>query len=485
MTRLVAGVDSSTQSTKVLVVDADSGDVVATGQALHRVTGSEGARTSDPEEWIDALALALSETGFASQIEALAIAGQQHGAVVLDAEGRPLCRAPLWNDTTNADVLAELTAAAGDGSYWAEVSGSVPTTSFTIAHWAGLRRRDPDLADGAVTVCLPHDYLTYRLSGRLVTDRGDASGTGWWSPAQGEYVQEVLDLPQVELDVATLPEVLLASQCAGEVGARIASRLGLRAGIPVAVGTGDNMAGALGLGLRSGEAAISLGTSGTVFAVTERPVEDPSGVVAGFADAGERFLPLACTLNATLAVDRVAALLGLERDEVAPAGELVALPYFDGERTPAYPYAAATFTGLRHDTEPGQLLQATYEGVVESLLWALDRLASIAGEPTDGAPLMLIGGGARGAAWQRTVRSLSGRPVVVPEECEVVAIGAAALACAAFDGTDAYSRALEWSSRRRAERLGPVPRDDARLERIAMVREATVALNERGGRRTP
>ncbi|MGV1047249.1 MAG: xylulokinase [Solirubrobacterales bacterium] len=481
MGQVVCGVDSSTRSTKVLAVDVDEGEVVGRGQAPHLVSGEGGARVSDPEAWTEALAAALAQTGWAGQMAAIAVAGQQHGLVVLDAGGRALRPAPLWNDTTNAEDLAVLIEQVGSGQRWTELAGSVPTTSFTVAHWAKLRRADPAVLDDVARVCLPHDFLTLQLCGRLVSDRGDASGTGWWSPARDGYADEVLELPQVGLDVEMLPEILIGSAPAGELDAAIASRLGLRAGIPVAAGSGDNMAAALGLGLGVGEVAISLGTSGTVFAVAEDPVEDPSGVIAGFADAGRRFLPLACALNATMAVDRVATMLGIDRENVAPAGEVVVLPYFDGERTPAYPHAAASFTGLRHTTEPGQILQATYDGVVESLLWALDRLSSRSGGLGEGAPLLLVGGGARGLAWRRTVQALSGRPVVVPEECEAVALGAAALAAAAINGDEAELRARQWASRRPAQSLEPVPRDEERLARIAAVRGATGALNDGAG----
>jgi xylulokinase len=246
----------------------------------------------------------------------------------------------------------------------------------------------------------------------------------------------------------------------------------------VAAGTGDNMGAAVGLGLEPGIPVLSLGTSGTAFTVAERPAADPGGVVAGFADAGARYLPLACTLNATLAVDRVAGWLGLGREDVAPAGEVVVLPYLDGERTPDLPHAAASITGLRHGTTPGQILQATYEGALEALLSALDAIEAQTGPLVAGAPLVLVGGGARGAVWQATAARLAGRTVEVPEETDAVALGAAALAGQALGLGEAAELARGGGTRRGPAVAAPAHApDEERLERIRRVREQLGALN--------
>jgi xylulokinase len=493
MGTLVAGVDCSTQATKVLVVDAEDGRVVARGQVAHEVHGKHGVRESDPEGWWDALRAALAQTGRAGELEAIAVAGQQHGLVALDAAGRPLRAAPLWNDVTSAPEAAALLADLGGPEAWARRVGSVPTASFTVTKWARLRRLEPRAAEAVAGVRLPHDFLTERLSGRAVTDRGDASGSGWWSPADGAYADDVLALDRVALDRRLLPEVLTGGAPAGTVHAAAAEALGLRTATVVAAGTGDNMAAAVGLGLAAGTPVLSLGTSGTAFAVTERAAADPSGVIAGFADAGERFLPLACTLNATLAVDRIASWFGLDREAVAPAGEVVVLPYLDGERTPAYPAAAGTITGLRHTTEPGQILQAAYDGALESLLAGLDVLDASTGGLHPDAPLLLVGGGARGAAWRETAARLSGRRVLVPAESELVALGAAALAAAALAGggaaaggaaagatRDATAIARGWSATREAVELEVRPRDEPRLARMRQVRARLDELNAEG-----
>ena len=451
----------------MVVVDVDDGTVVATARASHEVVTAGTASESDPATWRDALATALDATARASDIDAISVAGQQHGLVVTDAGGVPLRPAVLWNDTRSAAESDALIADFGS-SWWASTVGSVPVPSFTVTTWAWLRAVESEVAEAAARIRLPHDWLTELLCGRAVTDRGDASGTGWWSAPQGRYVREVLDHPAVSIDPALLPAVLGPTDVAGEV---VAGDLGLRAGIPVGCGTGDNMAAALGLGLQPGDTAMSLGTSGTVYAVSTEPASDPSGVIAGFADATGLFLPLACTLNATLAVDRIASWLGVERDEVAgSSAAVVVVPYLDGERTPNLPNATGTVVGLTHDTTPGEILRSAYEGVVISLL---DALARISEAPE--TPLVLVGGGARGRAWCEIVRSLSGRPVVVPEAEELVALGAAAQAAALLTGEAPDAVARRWDTRRGSV-LEPVERDVATVERHQRVREALADL---------
>jgi xylulokinase len=380
-------------------------------------------------------------------VDAIAVGGQQHGLVVCDDDGAPLRPAILWNDTRSSAQSDRLVRHFG-AEWWAATIGTVPVPSLTVTSWQWLRETEPGVAHAARRVRLPHDWLTERLCGRAVTDRGDASGTGWWADG---YVDDVLQ--HVELDAAVLPEVLGPIDVAGE------SRFGV-----VGPGTGDNMAAALGLGLSAGHPVMSLGTSGTVYVVSEERPADASGVVAGFADATGRYLPLACTLNATLAVERVAAWLGIDRDDVAPtSGSCVVIPFLDGERTPNLPDETGTITGLTHDTTPQQVLRATYEGVVVSLLDALARI-------DDGAaPITLIGGGAKGRVWREVVQRLSGRALVVPDADELVALGAAAQAAAVLTGEQPDAIARRWQTSRGAL-LDPVALDDAALARHHEVR---------------
>lgn len=455
---VVLGVDSSTQSTKVLAVDVETGAVLASGQARHTVSTGAG-RETDPEVWWTALQDALSQTGeWAGRAEAISVGGQQHGLVVLDAEGRPVRPAMLWNDVRSAPQAAALVEKYGAG-HWAQRFGSVPGASFTVTKWAWLMEHEPATAAAARAVRLPHDFLTERLSGAGVTDRGDASGTGWWRSDTESYDDALLD--SVGLDPALLPTVLGPTDRAGTVR----DGLPLRAGAVVAPGTGDNAAAALGLGLTPGRAALSLGTSGTVYAVSRQRPTDPSGVVAGFAAADGGWLPLACTLNCTLAVDKVAALLGRDRADVEPGGSVAFLPFLDGERTPNLPYASGLLTGLRHDTTAGQVLQGAYDGAVFALMAALEQVLAVDGAAPSDEPLLVIGGGSRGAAWLDTVRRLSGRPVQVPAAGELVALGAAVQAAAVLTGEAPHAIAHRWSTTE-GRTLPALRRDDATLERL-------------------
>ncbi|MFF7489540.1 xylulokinase [Streptomyces luteogriseus] len=469
---LVVGVDSSTQSTKALVVDASTGRVVASGQAPHTVSSGAG-RETDPRQWWDALCEALRQCGDAAhEAAAVSVGGQQHGLVTLDGRGEPVRPALLWNDVRSAPQAGRLTEELGGAKFWADRTGSVPAASFTVTKWAWLAEHEPEAVRATKAVRLPHDYLTERLTGEGTTDRGDVSGTGWWASATEGYDEEIL--AHVGLDPALLPRVVRPGEVAGTV--RDGHDLPFSRGTLVAPGTGDNAAAALGLGVRPGVPVMSLGTSGTVYAVSRHRPADPSGTVAGFADARGDWLPLACTLNCTLAVDRVAALLGLDREAVEPGTAVTLLPYLDGERTPNLPNASGLLHGLRHDTTGGQLLQAAYDGAVHSLLGALDLVLDEDADPSE--PLLLIGGGARGTAWQQTVRRLSGRPVQVPEARELVALGAAAQAAGLLTGEDPAAVARRWNTAA-GPVLDAVERDEETLARIAGVLSDAAPLLER------
>ncbi|MFI5698517.1 xylulokinase [Streptomyces xanthochromogenes] len=476
---VVIGVDSSTQSTKALFADAVTGRTLAVGRSPHRVDGSGGARESDPEQWWHALrgavAAGLKESGApASAVLGLAVAGQQHGLVALGRDRRPLRPALLWNDTRSAPQAAALTAALGGPAAWTTRTGSVPVAAVTAAKWRWLRENDPSAAERCTAVRLPHDFLTERLTGVAVTDPGDASGTGWYSTATGAYDPEILQL--LDLAPELLPTVApTGGTRVGSLTAEAAEALGLPPTVAVAAGTGDNMSAAVGLGLGGAglldHPVLSLGTSGTVFAATRTRPDNPA--LNGFASADGHHLPLACTLNCTLAVDRIATLLGLDRDDAAPGGEAVLLPYLDGERTPDLPSASGLLTGLRHTTTPRQLLGAAYEGAVFTVLRALDEVLDACAldpaSPTAASrPLRLIGGGAQGRTWVETVRRLSGRPLVLPTGTELVALGAAALAASAATGDDPVALAQEWGADRGTE-LPPMERDLAAWERIGSV----------------
>ena len=407
---IVAGVDSSTQATKIEIRDAETGALVRTGRAAHPAT-SPPRSEQDPNAWWTAFEQAAEAAGGLDDCAAVSIAAQQHGLVVTDATGTPLRSAKLWNDTESAPDAAWLLTQLDDGaSGWARACGSVPVAAFTITKLSWLHRTEPETFARIERVMLPHDWLTWKLTGEYSTDRGDTSGTGYWSPATGEYRYDLLEIVDAEFDWAgALPPVQDAAD---------------------AFGTGDNMAAALGLGMVPGDVAISLGTSGTVFAVSEAATADPTGAVAGFADATGRYLPLVCTLNATKVTDTIARLLGVDHPGLdalavaaAPgAGGLTLIPYFDGERTPNRPDARGALVGLHPDASREAVARAAYEGVVCGLLDGLDALRAVH-VPVDGR-CFLIGGGARSAAYRQVVADLAQRPVTIVADDELVALGA-------------------------------------------------------------
>jgi xylulokinase len=375
--------------------------------------------------------------------------------VVLDRHGDVLRPAKLWNDTESAVDADRLVARLG-ATNWADACGSVPVAAFTVSKLAWLRRCEPHTFARIGHLLLPHDWLTFRLTGRFVTDRGDASGTGYWSPSENHYRIDLLEMIDAGVDwAAALPTVLGPWDQAGLLTAAAAAELGLAAGTPVAAGTGDNMAGALGTGLRPGEVAVSIGTSGTIFATSERPVRDPTGAIAGFADATGRYLPLVCTLNAALVTETVGRLLSVDHsglDQLALAapsgcGGLVLVPYLAGERTPNRPDATGSLQGITNEVTRDTLARAAFEGVVCSLLEGLDALGS-AGVPIHAGRMVLLGGGARSMAYRQVLATLSSRPVTVMADGEIVSAGAALQAAVLATGSDPGDLADAWELRK-------------------------------------
>ncbi|MEZ6038546.1 MAG: xylulokinase [Planctomycetota bacterium] len=432
--RLVAGVDSSTQSCKVVVRDAATGALLREGRASHP-DGSE----VDPEHWWTALQQAADAAGGLDDVAAIAVGGQQHGMVALDAGGEVIRPALLWNDTRSAPQADRLTRELGAAA-WAAAVGLVPVASFTVTKLAWLREHEPQHAAKVAAVALPHDWLTWRLAGArgfetLVTDRGDASGTGYFDAVRNEYRRDLLTLA-LGHDCA-LPRVLGPHESAG-----LARLDGLGKGAVLGPGTGDNMAAALGVGAAVGDVIVSIGTSGVVSAVAATRPNDASGTLAGFADATGNFLPLACTLNAARVLDAAAQLLSVDHARLselalqAPAGAdgLVLVPYLDGERTPNRPDASGAVHGLtRHNATPAHFARAAIEGLLCGLADGLDAMREHGVTPRR---VLLVGGGARSEALCRIAPSVLGVDVVVPPAGEYVADGAARQAAWVLSGAD-------------------------------------------------
>ncbi|MDQ4086172.1 MAG: xylulokinase [Actinomycetota bacterium] len=420
---LVAGVDCSTQATKVVVCDADSGVVVRQGRTAH-----PDATEVDPRVWWQAWRGASDR--LLTDVSAIGVAGQQHGMVLLDDAGEPVRQALLWNDNRSAPQAADLVTEMGGPRVWAERTGVVPVASFTVTKLRWVAEHEPETASRAAEVLLPHDWLTHRLradGGAPTTDRGEASGTGYWSPREHRYLPDLLE--QAFGRGLNTPRVAAPQEPVGETAD----------GALLAPGTGDNMAAALALGLQPGDVTVSLGTSGTVFAVSDVPTADPSGIVAGFADATGRFLPLVCTLNAARVLGAATSMAGAsfaDLDRLAlsvPHSDgLVLLPFLDGERTPPLPDASGVVHGLtRRNATPAHLVRAAVEGMLCALADAVEALHDSAGRPRR---ILLIGGAARSEAVQQIAAALFGLPLSVPEPGEYVALGAARQAAWALTG---------------------------------------------------
>ena len=348
-------------------------------------------------------------------MRAIAVAGQQHGMVALDEDRRVVRKALLWNDTRSAGAAADLVRELGGPQAWADAVGTVPLASITVAKLRWFAEHEPDLAERTHDVVLPHDWLTAQIVGsgsasgvRLVTDRGDASGTGYWAPSSGDYRTDLL-IRAFGRDVGR-PEVLGPYEPAGATAS----------GMVVGPGHRRQHGAALGLGLGPGDIVVSLGTSGTVFGVAEAPTADPTGFVAGFADATGRFLPLVCTLNAARVLTSAATMLGTDHaglDELAlsarpGAGGLTLLPYLDGERTPDLPDATGTLGGItRGNLTPANVARAAVEGMLCGLADGLDALRD---NDVPVQRVLLIGGAARSTAVQAVASGIFGVPVSVP-----------------------------------------------------------------------
>jgi xylulokinase len=441
---LVAGVDSSTQSVKVVIRDAQTGRLVREGRASHPV-GTE----VDPDQWWVALQAAIAQAGGLADVEAMSIGGQQHGMVALDHTGSVIRPALLWNDTRSAQAAADINAEVSD---IAKRVGSTLVASFTASKIRWLADHEPDNAARVAAICLPHDWLSWMLSGSkdlndLFTDRSDASGTGYFNPSTSEY-DRALFAHVMKSDVEVILPKIVSSTMWGAVTPE---------GVKIGAGAGDNASAAFGLQAEPGDVVISLGTSGTAFAVSDTPTSDSTGEVAGFADLTGRFLPLVCTLNAARILDAATQILGCTHDELgtlalaAPAGAhgLSLLPYFEGERTPNRPNATGTLAGItlensnRHD-----IARAYIEGMLCGLVDAADSLTKLG---VGINRILLIGGAAKNAAIGEIASSLFGREVLIPPAGEYVANGAARQAAWALLGGES---APVWD-------LGPVEKVSA------------------------
>lgn len=452
--RLVAGVDSSTQSCKVELRRLSDGALVGSGSAPHPLA-TPPASEQDPESWWKALLKAFAQAmndadAGPDDVAAISIAAQCHGLVVLDESDEVIRPAKLWNDTTSTPELLELRSQIGDKELIRR-TGSLPTAAFTLSKVAWLARHEPRQFERVRRILLPHDYLTFRLTNRAVTDRSEASGTSYFNAATNQYLTEHLDLIAKADWLPRLPTVLGPDDVAGELTPRALTELGLRGVVLVGAGGGDQHAAALGLGMRPGDIMYSFGTSGVVMSVTEAPVHDLEGFVDGVADMTNGYVPLVSTLNAAKVTDTFARLLGVSHDELAalamasPAqapGPVLAA-YLDGERKPNRPGARGLLSGITTQTTREQLARAAYEGVIFGL-YAGQRHLQRVGVHTQGR-VIAVGGGARSAAYTQLLSDTVQRAVMRADVSEATARGAAVQAAAIATATPVTTVRTAWT----------------------------------------
>ena len=434
--KLVAGVDSSTQSVKVVIRDANTGALIRQGRGTH-TDGTE----INPTIWKEALDGAIKDAGGLEDVQAISIAGQQHGMVALDSDGAVIRDALLWNDTRSAQAAKDLNRELGGDAETARKVGSVLVASFTATKLRWMADSEPENAKKVAAVALPHDWLSWQLQGgkdfsKLFTDASDASGTGYFDPSTSHYRDDILKLALHHDADYVLPRIVKA----GEFGGTTST------GIPIAGGAGDNAGAALGIQAEPGDVIVSLGTSGTAFAVSKTPTHDASGQVAGFADASGQFLPLVCTLNAARILDAATRILGISHDEVgqlaltadAGAHGLSLLPYFEGERTPNRPNAKGVFSGMNlANSNRADIARAMIEGMLCGLVDAVDALEKLG---VGVQRILLIGGAAKNPGVAPIASALFGREVLIPPAGEYVADGAAKQAAWALLGGSSAPR---------------------------------------------
>jgi len=428
--QLIAGVDSSTQSVKIVIRAADTGELVREGRAPH-----PGGTEVDPIHWKNALDSAIAQAGGLDDVAAISVGGQQHGMVALDESGEVIRPALLWNDTRSAAQAESLNSEMGGNQAIADAVGSVLVASFTASKVRWMAESEKENADRVHSIALPHDWLSWQLQGgkdfsKLFTDRSDASGTGYFDPKSSTYRRDIVAKALLSDREVYLPTIIAPSTFGGTT----------TSGIPIAPGAGDNAAAALGVQAEPGDVVISLGTSGTAFAVSTTSTHDSSGAVAGFADASGRFLPLVCTLNAARIFDAATTILGKTHDEVGAlalsstpgAHGLTLLPYFEGERTPNRPNATGVFSGMNiANSNPADIARAMIEGMLSGLA---DAVAALEDLGVDIKRVLIIGGAAKNPAVGQIASALFGRPVLIPPAGEYVADGAAKQAAWALLG---------------------------------------------------
>ncbi|WP_122663597.1 xylulokinase [Pseudomonas viridiflava] len=451
------GIDCGTQGTKAIVLDAASGQVLGQGSAAHSmISGHNGRREQDVEQWLSAFeqatAEALLQAGISGQqILGIGVSGQQHGLVLLDDDGQVLRPAKLWCDTESAPQNDRLLEYLGGESGSLERLGIAIAPGYTVSKLLWTKEEHPSIFERIAKILLPHDYLNYWLTGRCASEYGDASGTGYFNVRSRQWDLPLLDHidPSGNLSRA-LPELLEAHQPVGTVQPDIARRLAINPQALVSSGGGDNMMGAIGTGnIHPGAITMSLGSSGTVYAFADRASVSEQASVATFCSSSGGWLPLICTMNLTNATGAVRELLGLDiaafnqAVSQAPIGAdgVSMLPFLNGERVPALPHATGSILGLdATNLTQANLCRAVVEGTTFGLRYGLDLLRASGIRSSN---IRLIGGGAKSPVWRQIVADIMDTPVVCTEQAEAAALGAAIQAAWCHASADPAGESLD------------------------------------------
>ena len=438
MRTLLIGIDSGTQSTRALVVDAKNGKVLAAASQGYDLIPNlpPGAKEQHPHTWRGAAAQAIrqalkSARAGASEVKAIGVSGQQHGFVPLDKNGEVIRPAKLWCDTSTAAECEEIMTRAGGLKAAIRATGNAVLPGFTASKILWLKKREPKNYARLAAVLLPHDYLNFWLTGRKVMEYGDASGTALLNVRTRQWSGAMLSA--IDPDLASkLPPLMSSDQPAGRLQPATAKALGLNSDVLVGAGGGDNMMGAIGTGnTRPGVITASFGTSGTIYACSEKPVIDPLGEIAAFCDSTNRWLPLLCTMNVTVATEMVRRDFGMDVKRfdatvarAKPGADgLLLVPYLEGERTPNVPDGTGVYFGVAPKTFTAEhFARASMEGVTLGMNYGLRRLADLGVQPRQ---IRVTGGGAKSKVWRRIMADIFNAEVVTLKVSEGAAYGAA------------------------------------------------------------
>lgn len=474
---IALGIDSGTQSTKTIALDMESGTILASASRAYDLLPNlpPGHLEQDPQVWLDAVDATVRECIAAlgdrkNEVLAIGVSGQQHGFVPLDKKNKPIRPAKLWCDTSTVEQCKEFETEFGGPEALIELAGNAILPGYTAPKILWLKDNEPQNYKALATVLLPHDYINFYLTGERAMEYGDASGTGLMDVRTREWSSPIIDFIDPDLQ-EKLPPLSSSRRALGLLRDSLREAWGLKNAPVVSAGGGDNMMGAIGTGnVEAGVVTVSLGTSGTVYAFSTEPIVDPRGEVAAFCDSTDRWMPLVCTMNVTVATEQTRKLFGWSHEQAekeiastpAGSGGLLFLPYLTGERTPNLPAASGVFHGLNTENmKPAQMARSVMEGVTLGLAYGLARFRELGIQPSE---IRLTGGGSQSAVWRQIAADIFGVPTVCLKSAEGAALGAAiqgAFAWHAANGSHTTFRDLTGRIVKLAEETRAMPDSDS------------------------